>query len=150
MQWESVLAWRVERQHLARRATDPLAVVSDICGLHAQVMSSAQLTLWARVEDPPDVEDLLWRERVLVKTWAQRGTLHLHRTDELPLWVGAQAALKPRYEVKSWLKHFKLTPEDVQAILTGVPAALAQAARSRARSWPSRCIPGSRAATATC
>ena len=29
----------------------------DICGLHAQVMSSAQLTLWARVEDPPDVED---------------------------------------------------------------------------------------------
>jgi hypothetical protein len=36
MKWESVLAWRVERQHLARRATDPLAVVSDICGLHAQ------------------------------------------------------------------------------------------------------------------
>ena len=56
------------------------------------------------------------RRRVLVKTWAQRGTLHLHRTDELPLWVGAQAALKPRYEVKSWLKHFKLTPEDVQKL----------------------------------
>ncbi len=124
MKWESVLAWRVERQHLAQRATDPLAVVSDICGLHAQVMSSAQLTLWARVENPPDVEDLLWNEPVLVKTWAQRGTLHLHRTDELPLWVGAQGALKPRYEVKSWLKHFKLTPEDVQSILTGVPAAL--------------------------
>ena len=30
-------------------------------------------------------------KRTLVKTWAQRGTLHLHRTDELPLWVGAQA-----------------------------------------------------------
>ena len=61
---------------------------------------------------------------MLVKTWAQRGTLHLHRTDELPLWVGAQAALKPRYEQKSWLRHFKLTPEDVAAILRGVPAAL--------------------------
>jgi hypothetical protein len=121
----------MERQHLTARATDALAVISDICGLHAQVMSSAQLTLWARVQDPPDVAELLWKQRVLVKTWAQRGTLHLHRTDELPLWVGAQAALKPRYEVKSWLKHFKLTPDDVQTILTGVPKALRKRPLSR-------------------
>ena len=78
----------------------------------------------------------------LVKTWAQRGTLHLHRTDELPLWVGAQAALKPRYEQKSWLKHFKLTPEDVQAILDRRPGGAARAARSPARSWPSGSTPG--------
>ena len=77
------------RQHLTARAADPLAVVSDLCGLHAQVLSSAQLTLWARMDDPPDVDELLWKDRSLVKTWAQRGTLHLHRTDELPLWVGA-------------------------------------------------------------
>jgi hypothetical protein len=89
VRWESVLAWRVERQHLARRAKDPLAVISDVCGLHAQVMSSAQLTLWARVEDPPEVEELLWERRVLVKTWAMRGTLHLLRNDELPLYVAA-------------------------------------------------------------
>jgi hypothetical protein len=124
MKWESVLAWRVERQHLARRAADALQVASDLCGLHAQVMSSAQLTLWARMEDPPDVEDLLWNQGTLVRTWAQRGTLHLLPTDELPLYTGAQAGLKPRYEVKSWLKHFKLTPEDVQTILKGVPEAL--------------------------
>jgi hypothetical protein len=124
MKWESVLAWRVERQHLARRATDALAVASDLCGLHAQVLSSAQLTLWARMEDPPDVEDLLWKQRSLVRTWAQRGTLHLLPTAELPLYTGAQAGLKPRYEVKSWLKHFELTPDDVQTILTGVPKAL--------------------------
>ncbi|HET6550130.1 MAG TPA: crosslink repair DNA glycosylase YcaQ family protein, partial [Solirubrobacter sp.] len=91
-----MLAWRMGRQHLTRRATDALAVVSDVCGLHAQVLSSAQLTLWARVEDPPDVEHLLWRERTLVKTWAMRGTLHLLRADELPLYTGAQAALRPR------------------------------------------------------
>jgi hypothetical protein len=124
MRWESVLAWRVERQHLARRAKDPLAVISDICGLHAQVSSAAQLTLWARVEDAPDVERLLWEQRVLVKTWAMRGTLHLLRGDELPLYVGAQAGLKPRYEQKSWLKHFGLTAEEARTILTGVPAAL--------------------------
>jgi hypothetical protein len=124
VQWESVLAWRVERQHLARRAKDPLAVISDLCGLHAQVMSSAQLTLNARVEDAPDVEDLLWRTGALVKTWAMRGTLHLLRADELPLYVGAQAGLKPRYEQPSWLKGFGLTPEEARAIITGVPEAL--------------------------
>jgi hypothetical protein len=124
VKWDSVLAWRVERQHLARRAKDPLAVISDICGLHAQVLSSAQLTLAARVEDPPDVEDLLWEQRVLVKTWAMRGTLHLLPADELPLYVGAQSGLKPRYEQKTWLRHFELTPADAQSILTEVPEAL--------------------------
>jgi hypothetical protein len=106
MRWESVLAWRMARQHLTERSADPLAVISDICGLHAQVLSSAQLTLAARVEDPPDVERLLWERRELVKTWAMRGTLHLLRADELPLYVGAQGALKPRYEQRAWLKNF--------------------------------------------
>jgi hypothetical protein len=77
VRWESVLAWRIERQHLAKRSKDPLGVISDICGLHAQVMSSAQLTLRARVEQAPDVEELLWTTQRLVKTWrcAVRGDL---------------------------------------------------------------------------
>jgi hypothetical protein len=128
MQWESVRAWRVERQHLARRAGDPLQVVSDICGLHAQVMSSAQLALDARVEAAPDVEAL-----PLVKTWAMRGTLHLLPADELGLYVGAQGAIKPRYEQPSWLRHFELTPEDMQRILTEVPAALRDGPLDRAQ-----------------
>jgi len=38
---------------LDRRALrdEALGVVREICGLHAQVMSSAELTLWARVEE---------------------------------------------------------------------------------------------------
>jgi hypothetical protein len=131
MNWESVLAWRVQRQHLARRATDALAITSDLCGLHAQVMSSAQLTLWARMDDPPDVEDLLFKRGELVKTWSQRGTLHLLRTDELPLYIGAQSSLKPRYEQKAWLKGFKLTAEEARHIVEGVPKALADGPLSR-------------------
>jgi winged helix DNA-binding protein len=130
VKWESVLAWRMARQHLVSRSRDALAVISDICGLHAQVMSSAQLTLWARVEAPPAVEELLWRERVLVKTWAMRGTLHLLRTDELPLYVGAQGALKPRYEQPSWRRHFGI--DDYEPILTGVPRALRDGPLARA------------------
>jgi len=124
MRWASVSAWRMERRHLTRRAHDALAVISDLCGLHAQVMSSAQLALAARVDDPPAVEDLLWRERVLVKTWAMRGTLHLLRADELPLYTGAQAALEPRTEQGARLRHHRLTASDAQTLLTRVPEVL--------------------------
>jgi hypothetical protein len=131
MRWESVLAWRMARQHLVTRAEDALQVVSDLCGLHAQVWSSAQLQLWTRMEAPPSVDELAWRECSLVKTWAQRGTLHLHRTDELPLWVGAQRAIKPRYEQPSWLRHFGVTREEYDALLHNVPAALREGPLNR-------------------
>jgi hypothetical protein len=72
--WPSVLAWRVRRQGLAGRAPadEALAVVARIGGLHAQLLSSAELTLHARVDDL-DVDAVtraLWTDRTLVKTWA--------------------------------------------------------------------------------
>src|SRR5437762_1826914 len=74
--WPQAAAWRIRRQHLDRRAPagSLLAVASRLCGLHAQVMSSAELTLWARVEDLDrrEVQRALWEDRTLVKTWAKR------------------------------------------------------------------------------
>ena len=48
-----------------------------LCGLHAQVLSSAGLSVWARVEDldRQALRHALWEDRTLVKTWAMRGTL---------------------------------------------------------------------------
>ena len=66
----------------------------------------------------------LWKDRKLVRTWAQRGTLHLLRADELGLWVGAQGALKPRHHVGSWLRHWGLTREQADAMLDAIPVAL--------------------------
>src|SRR5919205_2278621 len=127
--WPEVLAWRLTRQHLRRRATrgEALGVVRQICGLHAQVMSSAELTLWARVEDlePDTVQKALWDERSLVKTWAMRGTLHLLPAAELPIWVGAQGVLKPRYHAASWLRYFGLTREQAEVLIAAIPEALA-------------------------
>src|SRR5687768_5199563 len=124
----NTLAWRMRRQHLASRAPrrKALDVVSDICGLHAQLTASAKLTLWARVEGLKDdvVARWLWKDRKLVRTWAQRGTLHLLRADELGLWVGAQSALKPRHHVGSWLRHWGLTREQADAMLDAIPVAL--------------------------
>ncbi len=126
--WPEVLAWRIRRQHLDRRVPrgEALEVVREICGLHAQVMSSAELTLWARVEDlePDAVQKALWEERSLVKTWAMRGTLHLLPAAELPIWVGAQGVLKPRYHTPSWLRYFGLTREEAEALIAAIPEAL--------------------------
>jgi hypothetical protein len=126
--WDAVLAWRLQRQHLAQRAPAgaELEVTSDIAGLHAQVLSSAELTLWARVEGlaPGWLERALWEERTLVKTWAMRGTLHLLRSDELARYVGALARLKPRHHVGAWLRHHGLTREQADAMLAALPDAL--------------------------
>jgi len=126
--WDSVLARRLQRQRLARRepADEWLDVVRSICGLHAQVESSAELTLWARVDGlrAGFVKQALWEERSLVKTWAMRGTLHLLPADELALYVGAQGLLKPRYEQASWRKAFGMTSEEAVAVLDAIRAAL--------------------------
>jgi len=128
LSWPAVLAWRVRRQSLAERAPRgrALEVTSRIAGLHAQLIGSAELTLWARVEglERDAVQAALWEDRSLVKTWAQRGTLHLLPADELPLWVAAQSALKPRHHVPAWLRHHGLTREQADAMLAAIPVAL--------------------------
>jgi hypothetical protein len=112
LEWDQVLGWRLRRHHLDQRAPsgELLAVAAEIAGLHAQVMSSAELTLWTRVEglDRQAVREALWRDRSLVKTWAMRGTLHLLPAAEFPLW---QAALSTRrgYERAAWQRGFGVT-----------------------------------------
>jgi len=94
LRWDQVMAWRAARHHLDERvpAKAMLEVAGRVAGLHAQVLSSAELTLAARVEDlePDAVRRALWEERSLVKTWAMRGTLHLLPSAEFPLWQAAR------------------------------------------------------------
>ena len=91
--WEQVRAWRVRAttSPRGRRAGELLAVASRLCGVHAQLMGSAELTLWARrggARRATPSPRALWEERTLVKTWAMRGTLHLLPAAELGLWHG--------------------------------------------------------------
>jgi winged helix DNA-binding protein len=95
--WDEVISRRLSRSHLAERgsAKSLVEVVRDVCGIHAQVMGSAELQLAARVAGitQTDVRDALWERRELVKTWTLRGTLHLHPSDELGLWTAARRAV---------------------------------------------------------
>ncbi|MEO3755833.1 crosslink repair DNA glycosylase YcaQ family protein [Streptomyces sp. B6B3] len=89
--WAQVLNWRLVRQHLVPRLPTGTAVdvASALCGLHAQVMSSAELSVAARLDEPRDgdLAEALWTRRELVKLWAVRGTLHLLPAAELDEWL---------------------------------------------------------------
>src|ERR1051326_7099924 len=126
--WAKTAAWRIRRHYLERRAPvgRMLAVASRLCGLHAQVLSSAELTVWARVEklDRGAVQRALWQGRPPVKTWAMRGTLHLLPSSELPIWHAALAE-SPRYMKPAlWKKYCGITMEELDQITETVGVAL--------------------------
>ncbi len=118
--WAQVNSLRLSRHHLVKRAPrEQLAkVVADICGVHAQLMSAAELSIWARVEGITrgEVQKALWERRSLVKTWCMRGTLHLLPASEFPIYV---AGLRTRrgYASKSWLKFYRLKLNEIETII---------------------------------
>ena len=125
--WTDVLAFRAKRQGLTRRAPagSELDVVARLAGLHAQLAASAELALWARVEDlEPGWTAAALDRRELVKTWAMRGTLHLLPAGELGMYVAAQAVLPPRHAKGSWLRSYGLSASQAEAMLAAIPRVL--------------------------
>ncbi len=118
---EQVNSWRLSKNHLDKRTpkAEIARVVSDLCGVQAQVLFGAALSIWARVDNITihDVEDALWRQRTLVKTWAMRGTLHLLSSRDLPTYV---AALKTRQDPEREQIPYRIGPgpEDRQYHIT--------------------------------
>lgn len=121
--WSQALAWRMERHGLVDRPFASAAEVARaLCGLHAQVMSSAGLTAWARTRRPGRIEDDV--HGALVKTWAVRGTLHLLPADELPLWHAALSTFD-HFLKGAWVRAFGFqSPDQVEALIAAVGDAL--------------------------
>lgn len=125
LSWGQVNAWRLSQHDLRQRADRQrlLEVGAQICGVHAQLMSAAELALWNRVQalSPADVQNALGRDRTLVKTWAMRGTLHLLVASEFPLYVAGLSTFS-YYRRPSWLKYHGMTLDELEAIIEGVQA----------------------------
>ncbi len=132
--WPQVLAWRMRRHHLIERAPqkEMLDVTARIGGLHAQVMSSAELTLHARVEglEREEVSQALWEDRSLVKLWAMRGTLHVLPAAELDTWLGALGTYD-HYLKPVWLRSFEITKEQLEELIDAIGEALDGQLRTR-------------------
>jgi Winged helix DNA-binding domain len=100
-------------------------VVAGMVGLHAQVMSSAELQAAARIDElrPADVRDALWERRSLVKVWAFRQTLHLLTADDLAEFVVAARSLE-RWHTPAWLRYFNMTEAGVTEVIEAIGDAL--------------------------
>jgi hypothetical protein len=123
LSWKQAIAWHLRRQHLDRRLPRAklLSVASELCGLHAQVMSSAELTALCRIDGlrRDDVPKLLWKERKLIKTWAMRSTLHLLPAEDYGRWLHVFADYR-RFERSSWLQYFGVTSAELEVIVDAV------------------------------
>lgn len=130
-----VRAFRLARQHL----TDPLPagrlvdVVAAVCGIQAQVMSGAELALWARSRglSRSHVQEGLWERRELVKTWCMRGTLHLLPARDYPLWAAALAHRSTNWQSRPWLKYFGVTIEEMEAWIEALAGGLGGEGKTR-------------------
>jgi hypothetical protein len=96
-----------------------------MCGLHAQVQSSAELQAWARIEGvaAEDIREALWERRTLVRTWAMRGTLHVLTADDLPLYVAALRT-HDRWWKGAWLRMIGHSADELRSILDAIHGSL--------------------------
>ena len=78
MTLEEIKLWRLAGQHLLTPA-DTQTVVKDLCGVQAQFLSHALHCLTIHCTDV--------NTDGLVKSWANRGTMHLFSVDDLPLFL---------------------------------------------------------------
>jgi hypothetical protein len=122
------------QHYLTERAAPSqyLDVISQIGGLQAQVMSAAELALFARVDDisPDFVQNALWQDRTLVKTWVNRGTLHIITAKDFPIFVATLSTLR-HYERESWQKYFGVTLDQLNSIMDGLQVILTDSGITR-------------------
>jgi hypothetical protein len=123
--WNQVNAWRLAQHGLMPRLKREafVEVASRLYGIHAQVMSAAELALGARTDGltPQDVQTALWQDRSLVKTWAMRGTLHLLAADDVPLHTAARTI-----DPLGWInfESYGISQKQREAFLEAVPEIL--------------------------
>jgi hypothetical protein len=112
-----VLAWRMRRGLI-----DPLGeasvpeVVRTLCGVQAQVPSSAELAIALRRRHAQigDATEAL-NERRLLRTWAMRGTLHLLESEDAGSYLALMASLRT-WERPAWARSFGVSPSEMETL----------------------------------
>jgi Winged helix DNA-binding domain len=128
MTWAEVCGRRLARHGLSGPGlADAAGVATAVVGVHAQVMSAAELSIGLRVpgSSRDDVRSALWVDRTVVKSRGPRGTIHLLSTVDLPQWTGALSALPAQRS--PFAADVRLTPEQTGAVLAAIRTALAAA-----------------------
>jgi hypothetical protein len=132
------LAFRARRHHLlGPGAEDPAAAARAVLGIQAQVLAPALWSLAMRCAGRPPAsvcEDLLEGSPELVRTWGQRGTVHIF--DAPAHWACAVAAFR------HWTIGARPGPQPDEHTIAAAAARIRELARPVTRSDLFDLIPG--------
>ena len=130
--WRQVHAWRMGRQLLDPVGDRPVEeIVSRLCGIQAQVASSAEMAARVRMAaSTPGVVGRALEDGRLIRTWAMRGSLHLLNPADAGAFLSLMAAGRS-WERPSWVRYFGATPEVMARLRDAVGEALDGAVLSR-------------------
>jgi hypothetical protein len=115
----------MQRHLLDPVGSPPVAdVVRRLCGVQAQVASSAELAVRVRrkTSRPGEVARALSDGR-LIKTWAMRGALHLLTPEEAGAFLSLMASGRS-WERPSWQRYFGVTVKQQELLRRAVREAL--------------------------
>jgi hypothetical protein len=131
--WDSVFAWRMRRQGIDPTGRAGLAeTVRSLCGVQAQVASSAELAIALRREAARQGDlDAALAERELMRTWAMRGTLHLLSPEDAGAYLALVGAARS-WERPAWQRNFGVSGAEVDALARAVSDILADRVLERA------------------
>ena len=130
--WQQALGWRMRRHLLDPIGNLPVEqVVRRLCGVQAQVASTAELAVRVRREGSRagEVARALSAGR-LIKTWAMRGTLHLLTPEDAGTFLSLMAEARP-WERPSWQRYFGVSPQQIEALREAARDALDGTALTR-------------------
>jgi len=124
--WPAVNARRLAQHGLARpfpSGTGVAEVAAAVSGVHAQVLSAAEVSAALRVERATrdDVRRALWEDRTLVKTFGPRGTVHLLPAADLGRWMAALGALPWRSPFPDGVR---MTDDETRTVVAAIGEAL--------------------------
>lgn len=124
--WPRTLAWRLGRQLLEPRGgASAVDVVRRLGAVLSSDAARADLTVRARSTStaPGDLARAQGAGEV-VEVFAYRGALHLMVPEQVGTWLALRAAGR-QWELRSWVEHYRLTPEDWPDFRAAVREALA-------------------------
>ena len=131
--WPRIFDFRLARQRLADSGqSDPAALCLGACGIQAQVMSAAEMALWARQHSltREKIHAALWKSRSLVKTLAMRGTLHLLPTSHYALYMRALRKSRMR-QMRQIMARYGVTSKVSDRVTEAVLEALSNGPLTR-------------------
>lgn len=128
-----ISAFRLKRHHFADLGKAGISTVCrDVCGIQAQVMSAAQMSLWARMHHltRAEIGSALYRERTLVKTNCMRATLHFVEAADYPYYVAALQKSRVR-QTRSVMARYGITEKEADVATLAALEALAAGPMTR-------------------